>query len=126
MNHEGDQNVIASRSNPYSPPASAGSTNSPPRCLSDLLRLLPLACSSLCLAMVSCFLFALATAPYRPPHDMSSMLGSGEVELAFFLSAAFAFASLISASLVAKRLQRVFTGTQSPVGNFQSAPDNEN
>jgi hypothetical protein len=55
---------------------------------------------------------------------MTSMLGAGEVELACLLSAAFAFASLISASLGAKRLQRVFTGSQSPLGNSQSASEN--
>jgi hypothetical protein len=57
---------------------------------------------------------------------MSSMLGAGEVELAYFLSAAFAIASLLSASLGAKRLRRVFSGTQSPLGHSQSASENAN
>lgn len=121
MNHEGDRAEIACDCDPYPPPASAGSTNSPPLCLSAMLRLWPLACLTVCLALVSFFLFALATAPYRPPHDMSLMLGTGEVELARCLSVAFAIASLISASIGAKRLQRIFTGPLSPSGNSQSA-----
>jgi hypothetical protein len=95
---------------PYSAPA-ARSPTAPSR-FRELLRWWPITLPVFLLPFPAIFIFVSATAPYRPPHDLNSLLGAGEVELAYSLSAMFVVVWLICGFVFVKRLYKLFAAPE--------------
>lgn len=106
------RHLIDSNDNPYSAPTELGPSVQLRCRLREILRLWPITLPTLLLPLPAIFFCALATAPYRPPHDMSSLLGAGEAEAAYFLAAIFALVWLVCALVFARRLYKLFVVPQ--------------
>ena len=89
-----------------------------------MFRLWPITLPTLLLPLPAIFFYALATAPYRPPYDMSSLLGAGDVKAAYCLAVMFALVWLVCALVFAKRLYNLFVVPQISRHNWQETLQN--
>jgi len=93
--------------NPYRQPSCGGSGTIQTLTARLISSIGLIAIPTVLLPFVIGFLYSLATAPYRPPHDMTSLLGAGEVETVYLIAAVLGLSWLLCFSVLVARVREV-------------------